>query len=325
MSHRRLSLFGALSFSLLLAACGGGGGGGGGVSTVPGGGGATPGPGSVAIAPSSLSFTGPGDAPKSFTVSSTFGNVATPVVNLTGCSPVAQIATASTSLPATYTVTPQSNGSCTFVVSVGTQQAAIGVNVGGGSGPSLSQTTSSVALVVGGTAGSVTVSASSGTLTLDATACRNIASIGGSASGPSPQTYTIAPVAAGNCTLTVVDGSSYVTVPITVGANPGGANALTLTPSTLTFASPAAPVQHTTLSFTGNAGSVSFNQDDCIGLTGKPKMAFFTVTGAASGTPIALPADLTVQTYGSASGSCSIIFTSSAGATQAVLSVIVQP
>lgn len=321
MTHRARTSFAALAFAFGLAACGGGSGGGTIFSPAPGPG-PTPGPGSVTIAPSSLNFSGPGAAAQTFTVNSTFTNLGAPAVNLSGCSPVAALATASTTLPATYTVTPQSNGSCSVVVHLGTQAAAVGITVGGGTGPSLSQSANTVNVFVGGTPGSVTVTASSGTLTPDATACAGIASVGGSA-GASPQTFAIAPLAVGNCTLVVVDGASSVLVPIVVSANPAGANALFITPSALSFASPGAAAQQANLTFSGNVGSVSINEDDCIGLTGKPKIAYLTLTGVPAGTPVSLPQNVTITPYGTASGTCAITFNSSAGGSPAVLSVIV--
>jgi hypothetical protein len=304
----------ALVLSLSLAACGGGG------SSSGGGGGTVP-PNSptVTITPSSLAFSGPGAAAQTFTVSSSLGNVPAPTVDLLGCAPVASLGTTSATLPATYTVTPQGNGSCTVVVTVNHQSSSLGITVGGASSPALGPI-SPVSVFVGGTAGSVTVSASSGTLTADATSCSGIAAVGGSG-GPSPQTFTIAGVAPGTCTLVIADGASSTTASITVSANPGGPNAVTITPSTLTFASPNAGAQQSTLNFTGNVGQVAINQDDCIGNTGKPKIAFLTVpTGS-------LPQTVTITPYGTPGTdgtSCSIVFTSSVGATQAVLTVFIQ-
>jgi hypothetical protein len=321
MAHRAFSALGIAALSFSLAACGGGSSG---SSTFPGPG-PTSGPGSVLISPSSLAFAGPGAASQTFTVSSSLGNVSgVPAVDPIGCAPVANIGTASTSLPATYTVTPTGNGSCSLVVTINHQSATIGITVGGGSGASLSTSTSTVTLFVGGTSGSVTVTASSGTLIPDASACAGIASVSG-AGGASPQTFTISPLSAGSCTFTVVDGASSVSVPVTVNASSGGQNALFITPSSLDFASQAAPAQQATLSFSGNAGQVSVNENDCIGQTGKPKLVFVTI--GTPGQPVSLPATVTVTPYttqgGGGSGTCSIFFTSSVGATQAVLTVTV--
>jgi hypothetical protein len=324
MAHRAFSALGIAALSFSLAACGGGGGSSG-SSAFPGPG-PTAGPGSVLISPTSLAFAGPGAPSQTFTVSSSLGNVnGAPAVDPIGCAPVANIATASTSLPATYTVTPTGNGSCSFVVTINHQSATIGITVGGsGSGPALSTSAGAVTLFVGGTSGSVTVSASSGTLIPDASACAGIASVSG-AGGASPQTFTISPLAAGSCTFTVVDGASSVSVPVTVNASGSGQNALFITPSSLDFASQAAPAQQATLSFSGNAGQVSVNENDCIGQTGKPKLVFVTI--GTPGQPVSLPATVTVTPYttqgGGGSGTCSIFFTSSVGATQAVLTVTV--
>jgi hypothetical protein len=319
MTYRALATLGAVALTISLAACSGGG-----SNSTPAPSPATPGPGSLTTSASSLSFAGPGAAAQSFTVSSSLGNLGAPAFNSAGCAPVASIATTSTSLPATYTVTPTGNGTCTFVIYVAHQAVTVGINVGGGSGPSISQSTSSISVFVGGTSGSVTVTASSGTLVPDASACAGIAAIGGSG-GASPQTFTIGPVAAGNCTLVVVDGSSSVLVPIVVNANPGGTNALSISPSTLDFASQNAAPQQATLSFTGNAGTVSINENDCIGLTGKLKIAYATV--GTPGQPVTLPAAVTVTPYTPGSdrspGTCTMTFTSSVGATPTNLTVIV--
>jgi hypothetical protein len=313
MSHRPLSALAALVLSLSLAACGGGGSSSGGGGTVP------PNSPTVTISPSSLAFSGPGAAAQTFTVSSSLGNVPAPTVDLLGCAPVASLGTTSATLPATYTVTPQGNGSCTVVVTVNHQSSSLGITVGGASSPALGSI-SPVSVFVGGTAGSVTVSASSGNLIPDATSCSGIAAVGGSG-GPSPQTFTIAGVSPGTCTLVIADGASSTTASITVSANPSGANALTITPSTVTFASPNAGPQQSTLNFTGNVGQVAINEDDCIGNTGKPKIAFLTVpTGS-------LPQTVTITPYGTPGTdgtSCSIVFTSSVGATQVVLTVFIQ-
>ena len=314
MSHRFLSAFSALVLALSLAACGGGG-----SSSGGGGGGVIPNAPTITISPSSLSFSGPGAAVQSFTVSSSLGAVPVPAIDLLGCGSVATLgAPSSNTLPATYTVTAQGNGSCSLVVSMNHQSSSLGITVGGASSPTLGAI-SPVTVFVGGTAGSVTVTASSGTLIPDATSCSGIAAVGGNAQA-SPATFTIAGIAPGTCTLVIADGASTTSAAITVNAG-GGSNAVTITPSTLTFSSPNAGPQQSTLNFTGNVGQVTINEDDCIGLTGKPKIAFLTVpTGS-------LPQTVTVTPYGTpgTSGtSCSIFFTSSVGATQAVMTVFIQ-
>lgn len=319
MSHRSLSALAALALAVSLSACGGGGSSS--FSPPPG----SPGSPSVTISPSSLVFSGAGAGAQTFTVSSSAGSIALPTIDLLGCAPVATLSTAATSLPATYTVTPTGNGSCTVVMTISHQSSSLGITVGGVSSPTLGPI-SPVSVFVGGTAGSVTVNASSGTIVPDSTSCSGIAAVGGNA-GTGSATFTIAGISPGTCTLVIADGASSTNVAITVAANPGGPNALILTPSTLTFASPNASAQHTTLSFTGNVGAVSFNQTDCDGTNGRPRIAFFTLTNVPPGQPVSLPQDITVTPFGTAgtSGlSCSIIFTSSVGATQAVLSVFIQ-
>jgi hypothetical protein len=275
------------------------------------------------VSPGTLTFTGGGAAAQTFTVTSNVAGLPAPAIDPIGCGGVAGISPATSStLPATYTVTPQGDGTCALVVHIGGQASTLGITVGAASGNSISASTNTITVFVGGTPGSVTVSASGGTLTPDTSACANIAAIGGSG-GPSPQTFTVAPLAAGSCTLVVVDGASTVSVPITVNPNPSGGNALFITPSTMEFASPAASPQQANLTFSGNAGQVTINEDDCIGNTGKPKIAFLTLTGQPPGAPVSLPQNVTVTPYGSASGSCAIFFTSSVGATQAVLNVVV--
>lgn len=321
MSPRALSAL-AVALMLSLAGCGGGGTNTVVVSPPPGGQNVTT--GSVLISPSTLNFSGPGAAAQTFTVSSSLGNVGgVPTIDPVGCSPVASIATASTSLPATYTVTPTGNGTCSFVVTINHQSATLGITVGGVSSPTVGSTTNTLNLVVGGTAGSVTVTASSGTLIPDASACSGIAAVSGSG-GPSPQTFTVAPIGVGSCTFTVVDGASAISVPVVVSAN-GSSNALFISPSSVVFASQASAPQTATLSFSGDAGNVSINESDCIGQTGKGKIAFVTV--GTPGQPASLPATVTITPYGTTDGvkgTCSVFFTSSVGATQAVLTITVQ-
>ncbi len=175
MNVRARALFGGIALTLALAACGGGttsvGGGGGGGGQQPNG------PGTLSVTPASLAFSGPGAAPQTFTVSSTVPNLAAPNLNTSGCAPVASIATTATTLPATYTVTPNANGSCSFTFDLGHASAAIGVTVGPSSGNTISGNPQNVNLYVGGTNGSVSVTSSTGSYALDATACSGIASV----------------------------------------------------------------------------------------------------------------------------------------------------
>ncbi len=318
MTRRSLSSLAALVLSFSLAACGGGSSSGNNNVFVP------PTNGTITISPSTLTFSGPGAAPQTFTVSSSLGAVAAPPVDPVGCGSVVTITQNSGTLPATYTVTPVGNGTCSFVANVNHQAAALGIQVGASPGPpSLNQSTNTVTLFQGGGAGTVTVTASSGTLVPDTTACAGIASITGG--GASPQTFTITPLSPGSCTLVVVDGNSSVLVPITVSGG-SSANALFLSPTALTFASPTAGAQTSTLSFTGSVGSITWNEDDCIGKTGRAKIAFFTLDNVPQGQTTPLPVTVRVTPYGPGfgSGTCQIIFTPQTGSS-AVLTVTVNP
>jgi hypothetical protein len=304
MAVRMRSLVAALAACFALAACGGGGGGGGG-SFTPG----PSGPGSVSISPSALTFTGPGDTPKTFTVSSSAGAIAAPAVNASGCSPVAAISTSSPTLPATYTVTPTANGTCSFIVSLGTTSATVGVTVGASPGDAISGSANTVTLFAGGTSGTVSVTSSSGSFTYDATACNGIANVTALGRTSGAQMYSITPVSVGTCQFPIVSGAATFLVTVTVNPSPSGPAALQVSPTTMDFANASSAPQGGTLNFTGSVGQVSINEDDCIGNTGKPKIAFLTLNGVAPGAPISLPASFTVTLYGGgATGTCVINF-----------------
>jgi hypothetical protein len=316
MDLRARALFGAIALSLCLAGCGGGSSSGGGNNVNP----PPPGNGSVTISPTSLTFSGAGAASQQFTVSSTVPGISAPQIDPVGCAPVVSIATTSTTLPATYTVTPTGNGTCSFVVNVGHQSAAIGITVGGGGASPVNGSASQITLTLGGGPGSFTATASSGTLTPDATACSGIVQVNG-AGGASPQTFTLVPLAAGSCTFIVVDGASSVSVPITVNT-PSGSAAVFVSPSSMTFATRSAAAQTGTLSNTGQVGQVTINEDECIGVASPPgaKIAYVTVNGTT------LPTTFTVTPYGPSfqSGTCRIFFNPQNG-TPATLTVTVNP
>ncbi len=320
MDARARALFSGIALSLCLAGCGGGssGSGGGGGGTIP------PGPGTVTISPSSMAFSGPGAAAQTFTVSSTVSGVAAPTIDPLGCSPVVQITPNSSTLPATYTVAPTGNGTCTVVANVGHQSASIGITVGGGGNSGLSGSGGTITLTIGGSPGTFTASASSGTIVPDTTACSGIAQING-AGGASPQTFTITPLAAGSCIFTVADGSSSIAVNVVVNS-PGSGAAIFVTPSSMTFASPSAGAQSGTITNTGQVGNVSINEDQCIGNPSGPKIAFLTITGVPPGQPVSLPANFTITPYGpgNGTGTCQIVFTPQVG-TGATLTVTVNP
>ena len=306
MAHRALSALVIAVLSCSLAACGGGSS----TNTVfvqP----TAPPQGSLQVSPSSLTFSGPGAAAQSFTVSSTVGAVAAPTFDNFGCSPVATVSgPSSPTLPATYTVSPTGIGTCSFVARLGNATAALGINVASAP-PSVTSNASTVNLFAGGTSGTILTGSSSGSFTADTTACNGLANV---SSGPFTgsatynQAFTITPIAAGTCQIALVNGSSSLIVTVIINASPTGPAALQISPSSMDFASTAAPPQHATINFTGSVGQVNFNEDDCIGLTGKPKIAFFTLDNVPPGTPVSLPAALTVTLYGTASGTCVIRF-----------------
>jgi hypothetical protein len=309
--HPLIAVTGA---ALCLSACGGGSSGSAPVvfPTVTPTNGPVPGSNSVAINPSSLSFSGPGAGAQTFTVSSTTANAPLPTIDPFGCGPVVSIATTSTTLPATYTVTPQGNGVCTFVFTIGNRSASLGINVGGGSGGSFTTTATPLTFTLGGPSQTYTATASSGTLSADATSCNGIAAVAGGG-GPSPQTFTVTPSAVGSCTFSVVDGSNSLLVPVVV--NPSATpNGVIVSPSALSFASPSAAGQTVNLSFQGAIGQVSIDESSCV--SPSARIAFLTLNNAQPGQPVTLPQTATVTPYGPAfaTGSCTIVFTPQSGA-----------
>ncbi|HEY6237148.1 MAG TPA: hypothetical protein VIW69_18745 [Candidatus Elarobacter sp.] len=276
---------------------------------------------SVAVAPSSLAFVGPGTGAQTFTVSSTTPNPPFPTIDQFGCSPVATITTSSTTLPATYTVTPTGNGVCSVVVTIGNRSASLGINVGGGSGGSFTTSANPLTFTLGGPAQTYTATASSGTLSADTASCNGIASVSGGGGG-SPQTFTVSPVSVGSCTLSIVDGSNALLVPIVVNPSSNASSAVLVSPSALSFASQADAPQQVSLNFQGSVGQVTIDESSCT--ANGAKIAFLTLNGVAPGTPVTLPQTATIQPYGSsnASGSCTIIFTPQSGAS-ATLTVTV--
>jgi hypothetical protein len=315
------SLCSALVLALSVAACGGGSSSG--SSTPVTGPTSTPvTPGSVAVTPSTLAFSGPGAAAQTFTLSSTVPNAAAPIINSTSCGAVATIGGGSSTLPATYTVTPTANGSCSIVVTIGTKSAALGVTVGAQSGTVINGNQTGLTFSLGGQPQSYTVtSTGSGgpaQIAFDTSACAGIATITGNG-GTSPQSFTATPIGQGTCNVTVISGSSTFGVPITVNGSTT-TNGLIVTPSALSFSSHSAAPQNVTIGFQGLVGSVSIDESSCT----NPRIAFFTVQPV--GQPVSLPATGTVTPYTSnvGSGTCTIVFTPQTGSS-ASLSVSVSP
>ena len=107
---------------------------------------------------------------------------------------------------------------------------------------------------VGGASQIFTATASSGTLTADATSCNGIAAVTGGG-GTSPQQFTVSPTAVGSCTFSVVDGGNSLLVPVVVNATTTP-NGVIVSPSALSFASPSAAGQTVNLTFQGSIGNV---------------------------------------------------------------------
>jgi hypothetical protein len=327
MLSRLHPFFAVVGATLCLAACGGGSSGSAPTvfQTSPPNGGTPGSAASVSVAPSSLSFTGPGTGTQTFTVSSTTPNAPLPTINPFGCNPVVSINPNSTTLPATYTVTPTGNGVCSLVVTIGNRSATLGIRVGAGSGGSFTTTSSPMTFTIGGGSQTYTATASSGTLSADATSCNGIASVTGGG-GTSPQTFTVSPVAVGSCTFSIVDGSNSLLVPVAVNAASTAGNAVVISRSAMSFASPYAGTQQLTISVQGQPGSISIDESSCIAASAK--LAYLTLNGIAPGQPVTPPVDATVTPYGTGgyenpgTGSCTINFNATNGAS-ASLTVVV--
>jgi hypothetical protein len=314
MLSRLHPFFAVAGAALCLSACGGGSSGSSavGVPTATPTNGPVPGSNSVAVSPSTLAFAGAGSGAQTFTVSSTTASASLPTIDPFGCSPVASISTTSTTLPATYTVTPQGNGVCTFVFTIGNRSATLGITVGGSSGGSFTTSANPLTFTIGGPSQTYTATASSGTLSADATSCNGIASVTGGG-GTSPQTFTVTPIAVGSCTFSIVDGANSLLVPVVV--NPSSqANGVIVSPSALSFASPSAAGQTVNLSFQGSIGQVSIDESSCT--SGSGRIAFLTLNNVPPGQPVTLPQTATVTPYGPgfSTGSCTIVFTPQSGA-----------
>ncbi|MDQ6926632.1 MAG: hypothetical protein M3154_10415 [Candidatus Eremiobacteraeota bacterium] len=321
MISRLHPFFAMVGAMVCLSACGGGSSGGGSSNGVPPGGG---GPGqigtnsSVAISPSTLAFAAAGSAPQTFTVSSTTPGASLPVIDQFGCSPVVALSSTSTSLPATYTVTPQSNGVCTFVVTIGNRSATLGITVGGAAGGTFTSASSALVFTLGGPAQTYTATASSGTLSADTASCNGIVSVSGGG-GASPQTFTVSPLAVGSCTLSIVTGSNALLVPIVVNsAGTTSGAAVFVSPPALSFASPYATPQQVSISAQGSFGQISIDESSCIAASAK--IAYLTINGVAPGQPVTPPVTATVTPYGTGgfdnpgTGSCTINFNPQSGA-----------
>jgi hypothetical protein len=178
---------------------------------------------------------------------------------------------------------------------------------------------------IGGGSQTYTATASSGTLSADATSCNGVATVTGGG-GPSPQTFTVSPVAVGSCTFSVVDGSNSLLVPVSVNPASIAGNAVVISPTAMSFASPFAPTQQMSINIQGQPGSISIDESSCIAASAK--IAYLTLNGVPPGQPVSPPVTATITPYGTGgynvpgTGSCTINFNATNGAS-ASLTVVV--
>ena len=313
MSFRFRFFLAVAAASLSLAACGGGG------TTVQPNPAPNPGPpgpaGSVSLSTSEVDFASPASASQTVTLSTTVPSPA-PVFDPVNCGTVATIT--STGVGSfSYTITPNGAGTCVAVFTVANVSTTLTITVGG-TGGVITTTNTALSVSVGGS-GSFSASASSGTWAIDGTSCRNIATFSTTSTG-SAVTYNVAPVAAGTCTVTLVNttGRAMVLQPLVVNSG-NSPSTLTITPSALAFSVGNDPGPKTfTISTTGTAGlgSLSTDESSCWNgqNTGTPRIAFVTLNGVAPGTPVTPPATFTVTLFtpaqGGQTGSCAINFSS---------------
>ncbi len=132
-------------------------------------------------------------------------------------------------------------------------------------------------------------------------------------------------------------GSSNNNNPNPPPPNPG---VLSVSPQSMTFSSTNAASQTGTISFTGNVGQASINEDTCIGQSNPPvqfpsgpKIAYLVLNGTPTPppggltAPISLPATFTVTPYpppNNVTGTCQIFFNPQFG-TGTVMTVTVNP
>jgi hypothetical protein len=274
---------------------------------------------SIAITPNSIIFANGQAGAQTFTVTES-GGAATPVLDRQSCAGIVQISQGSAGgTSQTYTVIPSSNGGgCTVVFVSGQNVATLGIAINGSpgySGPQQVQTVpTALSFTSAGAAPQTLVAIASGqpsgvspgTVSVDASACAGIANVSGG--GTAPVGFTVTPVGNGGCALAVLDGFAAVTVPVTVAQ--GGTNAaVTLSTTSMTFATPNAPPQTVTVGFAGFVGTVTVNASGCEGL------ATLTIpNGSLPQTGTVTPLD---------TGVCTIIFSPSNGV-PASLSITIQ-
>lgn len=190
--------------------------------------------GPVSPSPTSLTFmdVGAGKA-KTFTASETnYSGQLT--IDASACAGIATVSPNSGASGTTFTVTPVGGGGpCGVSISDDhTQSATVNVTVGP-FGP-VSPSPGMIPLSAGGSNGTFTVSETgyNGSFTIDQSSCTSSGAASVSpGSGTSSTTFTVTPLAAGNCGVVVNDdhtGTATVDVFVTAGS-------LTVTPNTLQF------------------------------------------------------------------------------------------
>ena len=128
--------------------------------------------------------------------------------------------------------------------------------------------------------------------------------------GASPQTFTVTPLAAGNCTLSIVDGSNALLVPIAVNAPNSGTTGAFVSPSAMSFSSPYDTPQQVSITTQGTVGNVTIDESSCIAASAK--IAYLTINGVPPGQQVTPPVTATVTPYGTGgynvpgTGSCTI-------------------
>lgn len=237
-------------------------------------------PGTLTVNPGTLTFSSSSAAAQTFTASET--NYTGPIFTAApSCASVATVTPATGNGPSQdFTVTPVGAGSCTIIVTDdhgGTQ--SVSVTVFG------ALVVAPLSLNFNGTSSAKNFTANETAYggQFNASGCAGIATITpASGNGPSA-TFSVNPLAAGSCTITVTDdhgGSRDISVTVTAGA-------LSVNPGSLTFPSAAAGGRQFTASETNFTGS--FNVSGCSGVVnvtpnpGTGPSQQFTVTPAAEG------------------------------------------
>jgi len=252
-------------------------------------------PGSVVVAPSSVTFTalGSGAAQDASVSQSSYAGSFTESDTCAGKATIAR--TSESAGKSTYSVTPVAAGSCTATFAGGngeTGQLAIAIAPYG----NVDVAPGSMTFTATGSGAAQTANVSqtnySGTFA-ESDDCGSVATVAAESNENGAATYRVTALARGSCKATFTGGGK-ASAPLDISVTPFGN--VVVTPSTLTFnATGAGNAQHAAVSQSGYTGSFT-ESDDC-GTT-----ATVAVTANGSGT-----ASLTVTA--NAAGACSATFT----------------